>query len=114
MVKKTTIGKIQLVLGIVILIFGLLLIFYLIPKITGASLFSTLSSINIATPESMPGYNNFSDEAKAILKFEYWNLSTNVSNLFNYTKLFAILLFIVTIISSVILILEGLANISNT
>ncbi|MFA5992799.1 MAG: hypothetical protein WC796_03780 [Candidatus Pacearchaeota archaeon] len=123
--KKKTIGWIQIIVGIIIPIIAISIMLFYIPKETGISVFSDknklLNRLPIVTDTSIPeiqdrvipGFNGLSNDTKMILRYEDWNLQSNLSNSINLVKLISASTIILTLILSIILILQGLANIAD-
>jgi hypothetical protein len=128
MVKKETIGKIQIGVGIAVLIMIIPFMFLIMPKITSSTsvdesgITGTMQGYNLNDPlpplmdskiinEYSRAYN-FSNETKTLMTFELMNLHFNQVSLVLQMRLISLSIILISIILSIMLILQGLSNIS--
>src|SRR3989338_424397 len=128
MVKKETIGKIQIGVGIAVLIMIIPFMFLIMPKITSSTsvdesgITGTMQGHNLNDPipplmnfpKTINEYSsayNFSNETKTLMGFELFNLHANQTALVLQMRLISLSIISISIILSIMLILQGLANI---
>ena len=111
MVKKETIGKIQLILGIILLlggIIGSILTYDWYNKQIESSLLYTQN--NLDSLEKNENYSSFNEDSKMILRMETTTFWVNWELFISDISMSLGLLFILSIIISFLFITQGLVN----
>jgi hypothetical protein len=108
MVDKKNIGKIQIIVGVVILVIGLLCSFYLIPLKKSSE--EKMNTLNFAFQESLNQTENVSEDVRLTESIYFVEEASRANYNYNNQKSLILLSSLILIVLSFMIIMQGMIN----